>query len=439
MDTGRRTPSLHLISTSHLARPLSTSPSSHRPSQSPFRYVHFDGCTINEKVEKETPLSELHSQASATSQRHQPLSSHGQQTSISASYPSHILSQPSPLLIRSPSASTHSHLRMHRLITLIRPWTPVIMYGLSSLGFLVTIAFFKTELFTFLDELSGWLRTEKEYGYALLFLLIFITTFPPMPLYSTLIILSGYTFGPWIGAVISYLAALTGALTVFILSRTLLRRQISDWLDNACSMKRVVCAIEKRPKLLFLIRLAPYPYNVMNCLLAAAPSLTLKTYTVCTAMSLFKVIIHTSLGASIHSFKDYHVSNGSGDNSTSTPSKPINPGSNSGTSEHDATGAGDVARIWTIGGVVLCVSILIYLSYVARKAVNEELEGQDPCADLGNEETVAFLSPRGTGDLELGLSALTTRVERMTETPFRSQRLTSTVIVSPTLATNIPA
>ncbi|KAG7097141.1 hypothetical protein E1B28_004519 [Marasmius oreades] len=425
MDNGRRTPSLHLISTSHPARPLSTSPSSYRPSQSPFRYVQFDDRRIDEKDHQETPSLELSAPASSTSHRPQLLSTNGQRTPVSAiaGYPSHILSQPSPLLIRSSSSpvQSYSHLRMLRLMHLIRPWIPVIMYGLTSLGFLVTIAFFKTELFTFLDELSGWLRKEKEYGYALLFLLIFITTFPPMPLYSTLIILSGYTFGPWIGATISYLAALTGALTVFIVSRTLLRRQISDWLDNACSMKRVVCAIEKRPKLLFLIRLAPYPYNVMNCLLAAAPSLTLRTFTVCTAMSLFKVIIHTSLGASIHSFKDYHVSNGSGVNSTT----PARPGSNSGTFEQDATGAGDVARIWTIGGVVLCVSILVYLSYVARKAINEELEGQDPCTD---EETVAFLSPVGESDLELGLSSST---ERMTETPFRSQQpLTSTVSVS---------
>ncbi|KAL0581985.1 hypothetical protein V5O48_000043 [Marasmius crinis-equi] len=281
-----------------------------------------------------------------------------------------------------------------------------------------------TELFAFLDELSTWLRTEKESGYALMFLLIFITTFPPMPLYSTLIVLSGYTFGPWIGATISYLAALTGALTVFLISRTLLRRQISDWLDEACSLKRVVRAIEKRPKLLFLIRLAPYPYNVMNCLLAAAPSLTLRTYTVCTALSLFKVIIHTSLGASIHSFKDYHVSQGGSTNSTSTPSI----GSDSSEEEQDS-GAGSVARIWTIAGIVMCVSILIYISYVARKAVNDELDDGESSRD--SEETVAFLSPRGVGDLEMGLAdfddaapSLSQRQREtgMIESPFRSQQ-----------------
>jgi uncharacterized membrane protein YdjX (TVP38/TMEM64 family) len=184
-----------------------------------------------------------------------------------------------------------------------------------------------------------------------------------LPLYSTLITLSGYTFGAWTGAIISYFAALSGALTVFILSRALLRDTISRWLASTHAIKRVVYAIEKRPKLLFLIRLAPYPYNVMNCLLAAAPTLTLRTYTLCTALSLFKVIVHTSLGASIHSFRDY----------LAVPSD----------------GNAMATRIWTIAGVALCVVIFVYLFIVARRAVDEELR-EDESA---NEETIAFLSP----------------------------------------------
>jgi hypothetical protein len=173
---------------------------------------------------------------------------------------------------------------------------------------------------------------------------------------------------------------------VFLLSRTLLREHISRWLESTCTLKRVIRAIEKRPKLLFLIRLAPYPYNVMNCLLAASPSLTLRTYTICTALSLFKVIIHSSLGASIHSFRDYHMVPEGGDSSQS-----------------EENSADTVARMWTIFGITLCIAIFVYLSYVARKAVNEELEGD--CVlrrseDGDEHETEAFLSPRGSGDLE---------------------------------------
>ena len=257
------------------------------------------------------------------------------------------------------------------------------------------------------------------YGYAVMFVLIFITTFresftcpgcptyscyviAPIPLYSTLIILSGYTFGPWTGAIISYFAALTGALTVFTISRALFRDSITRWLSSYTGIRRVVRAIEKRPKLLFLIRLAPYPYNVMNCLLAAAPTLTVHTYTACTALSLFKVIIHTSLGASIHSFKDYHHRDPSSD-----PSE-------------EESGADTLARMSTAVGILLCILIFLYLSIIARRAVDDELGDEDGRGD--NEETVAFLSPHAQNDCEtlVDPGCDFSRGQGMVESPLRA-------------------
>ncbi|KAJ7499080.1 hypothetical protein FB451DRAFT_1204182 [Mycena latifolia] len=315
MDHHRRP---HLLTLSSPASPVSIDPAFYRPSQSPFRYVHF-----SEIDEKATPLADIPRGGFPSSSRSPASPMRPAPPTAPSSPASHHHSRPSP---------PYSRPRGLRIANLLRPWLPLIMYALSSLAFVVAIAFFKTEVFSFLDDLSVWLREDEQFGYAVLFVLIFLTTFPPVPMYSTLIILSGYTFGPWAGATLSYFAALSGALTVFIISRTLLRDSISRWLESACTIKRVVRAVEKRPKLLFLVRLAPYPYNVMNCLLAASPTLTLKTYTVCTAASLFKVIIHTSLGASIHSFRAYHA-----------PS--------AGAEESDSpTGADAVARMWTIGG-----------------------------------------------------------------------------------------
>lgn len=299
---------------------------------------------------------------------------------------------PSPLLvpnhIRSRSSSQlYTRPRGLRISNLLKPWIPLILYGLTSLAFIVAIAFWKTEVFTRLDQLSHWLQVEEHYGQAVIFGLIFLTTIPPIPLYSTLIILSGYTFGAWPAAVISYFAALSGALTVFIVSRTLYRDIILRWLDSTTTIKRIVRAIEKRPKLLFLIRLAPYPYNVMNCLLAASPTLTLKTYTVCTALSLFKVIIHTSLGASIHSFKDYHVV---------APNKD-------GTIDKDESSADTVARTWTVIGIILCVWIFLYLAVIARRAVDEELD-DEPLSTRDCEETNRFLAREV--DVEVGRSTV---------------------------------
>lgn len=321
------------------------------PAQSPLL-----DCGTDNKERLSTPAV-LHS-------THHPLSP--QPRSLPSTPSPRVLRQSPHIRCRS-SSQLYTRPRGLRIANLLKPWIPLILYALTSLVFVVAIAFWKTEVFTRLDELSHWLQVDEHYGQAVLFGLIFLTTIPPIPLYSTLIILSGYTFGAWPAAVISYFAALTGALAVFIVSRALYRDIICRWLDSAATIKRVVRAIEKRPKLLFLIRLAPYPYNVMNCLLAASPTLTLKTYTVCTALSLFKVIIHTSLGASIHSFKDYHVVEGKD------------------------SGADTVARTWTVVGIILCISIFVYLAIVARRAVDEEMEDEPTTRDV--EETIPFLPP----------------------------------------------
>jgi membrane protein YqaA with SNARE-associated domain len=243
----------------------------------------------------------------------------------------------------------------------------------------------------------------------------------PVPLYSTLIVLSGYTFGAWAGAVLSYCAALTGAFVVFMLSRYLFRRLITRWLSSATSVKRVARAIEKRPQLLFLIRLAPYPYNVMNCLLGASPTLTLRTYLVCTALSLFKVIIHTALGSSIHSFARYHVQ--------PKPSHDTAPDGGHDVSQSDgdasAEGENPIGFYAKIAGVTLAIGVFIYISVVARKAINDEL-GDDDDDYYGlpthtDEEAESFLSPGGIArhsedERDPYVNARTR--EPMSETPF---------------------
>ncbi|KAF9008888.1 hypothetical protein BDQ17DRAFT_1349141 [Cyathus striatus] len=402
----RTPPSLDLISLSD-PRPVSSSPSPHVPhphSSSPSTFSQ-----INEKAAplahsdnnyhlSTTPIRQAFSPNtrgprpdSSVQQSTYPISSSSRHFSQRGSY---------PLFYPTSSPSTYTRPRGLRIANLFRSWLPLILYALTSVAFVVAIALYRTELFAFLDELSLWLQSDEQTGYAILFCLIFLTTIPPIPLYSTFIILSGYTFGPWTGAIISYFAALTGALSVFVVSRALLRDSISRWLNSCTAIKRVVRAIEKRPKLLFLIRLAPYPYNVMNCLLAASPTLTLHTYTVCTALSLFKVIIHTSLGASIHSFKEYHA---------------VSPG----TAPKDDNNADVVAQLWTIIGIVLCISILVYLSVVARRAVDDELE-DDTAGVNDSEETVAFLGPQSANDLETGHAV---RGRQMTEVPSRSPQL----------------
>lgn len=102
----------------------------------------------------------------------------------------------------SSASSPYTRPRGLRIANLIKPWIPIILYVLTTLGFLVAVSFWKVEvfqgtrhslpppvnvavcshrlrvsIFTGLDELSRWLKSDTYLGYAVIFTLIFVTTF----------------------------------------------------------------------------------------------------------------------------------------------------------------------------------------------------------------------------------------------------------------------
>ena len=124
-------------------------------------------------------------------------------------------------------------------------------------------------------------------------------------------------------------------------------------LAHAGGLQRVIRAIELRPQLLFLVRLAPYPYNLLNMLLASSHVLTFRTYITCTALALPKLLVHTSIGASIESFASYH--------SAANEAQGTDP-------SHKKTNT--VRQVFGGFGIALCVGIFLYLYYVTRRAVD---------------------------------------------------------------------
>ncbi|WFD35147.1 hypothetical protein MCUN1_001996 [Malassezia cuniculi] len=246
------------------------------------------------------------------------------------------------------------------------PWLsayiPLLIWLAVSVCSSATVLVFHNQVFQALDAMSRTLRELGVTGRIVLGLLIFLTTFPPMPLYSTLVVVSGFAFGMWQGFIVSYIAALAGAITVFVLSRSLMRMWMIRLLNQSGGLKRVVHAIEKRPQLLFLVRLAPYPYNLMNTLLASSSTLTLKTYVLCTALPLFKLMVHTALGASIQDFAAFN-------------------GADSEEAESASAESPQAARIHRIAGIVgllLCIGVLIYIAIATQRAV-DEIEDADHC------------------------------------------------------------
>lgn len=171
MEHNRRPPALKLFPSSP-AHPVSSSPSTqHRQSQSPFRYIQLRPRT-DDIDEKATPLigfpSDTQRQvlpgpsasqqkaisptsSTRTDRRYQPRSEHTSQVGQSSPSSSPLLRQPTPSLAFSrplpQSSSSYTRPRGLRIANLIKPWIPIILYGITSLAFIVAIALNKTEVF----------------------------------------------------------------------------------------------------------------------------------------------------------------------------------------------------------------------------------------------------------------------------------------------------
>jgi len=62
---------------------------------------------------------------------------------------SQFLPQPAPIPILPIRPKSHySRSSISQLVRILKPWLPLILYAITSLGFVVAIAFYRTELFT---------------------------------------------------------------------------------------------------------------------------------------------------------------------------------------------------------------------------------------------------------------------------------------------------
>lgn len=112
--------------------------------------------------------------------------------------------------------------------------------------------------------------------------------------------------------------------------------------------------------------------------LASAPSLSLQTYTACTALSLCKLVLHTWIGAGI---------------------RDLSAAYNGGEVEHSEDDAHHerVKAGVTWGGIVLCCVLFVYLTHMAKKAIKRAQDEQLGTGMGVPEEQVAFLSSVGDG------------------------------------------
>ncbi len=160
--------SLQLVPRSTPIRPQPPAYSSPHRSPSPSRFPRFEDTSVNEKSRCDGIVQTSPAKAEASTSLADapgPLSSHHQLCPLSESSLRHLTHQNSacpdyPLSpipdttsahFAMPLPSLHSGYlhppRKIRLWSIVKPWLPVIVYVSTSLGFLIAIAFWKTQVF----------------------------------------------------------------------------------------------------------------------------------------------------------------------------------------------------------------------------------------------------------------------------------------------------
>ena len=257
------------------------------------------------------------------------------------------------------SETTENNLKTHR--------SRFFLAFLAYVSFIVLFIYFRTPIFTFLEYLGQKTRLLGFPGLIIVSLLVFLTAFPLVPGYGTLTTFCGYVYGFPYGLVPAILGALSGSVVCFTLVRKYASHRVKSWLKNYPWAKAILHSINARHnfRFLVLIRIAPYPFSLMNAFLSLCPRISLSEFALATLISLFKLASHVLVGAGLESLQI----------------------------------KGSLNMPWweyvvVVLGMILGVSIAIYVYWVAKKIKRELNEDEE--LDL-EESTDSFGEVRRNG------------------------------------------
>lgn len=137
---------------------------------------------------------------------------------------------------------------------------------------------------------------ELPGGWLIAFFFIFVTSFPPVVLYSTANTVAGFVYGFPAGWPIAASACVIGSLCAFVASRTVLGNYV-DRLVGRDPRFVALGQVLRKEGLLYLtaIRFCPLPFSLSNGFLATIPSITPFSFALSTLLSTLVVPSHLPL------------------------------------------------------------------------------------------------------------------------------------------------
>lgn len=156
---------------------------------------------------------------------------------------------------------------------------------------------FHSQIFQALDPLAKRWR-EQRGGWAILFILIVLSAFPPLLGYSTCMTLAGLIYGFPNG----WFVAASGTIVGSTLSFLTFRRFFASFSENLVNRDRRFAAFtmtlkQDGFKLLCLIRLCPLPYSVSNAGLSTVSSVSWLQFLMASCVAAPKLLIHVFIGS----------------------------------------------------------------------------------------------------------------------------------------------
>jgi uncharacterized membrane protein YdjX (TVP38/TMEM64 family) len=151
--------------------------------------------------------------------------------------------------------------------------------------FIILSVLYSEAFFTWLATVSKTWR-EIPGGWLIAFMLIFVTSVPPIVGYSTANTIAGFVYGFPMGWPIAAAACVVGSLAAFMACRTVLSGHVHRLIGTDHRFVALGQVLRK-DGLLYLtgIRFCPLPFSLSNGFLATIPSISPLTFVISTALS----------------------------------------------------------------------------------------------------------------------------------------------------------
>jgi uncharacterized membrane protein YdjX (TVP38/TMEM64 family) len=170
---------------------------------------------------------------------------------------------------------------------------------------------------------------------------------------------AGVVFGVLKGAALVFVGAMLGATAAFLVGRYLARGWVASKIANNPRFQAVDDAIARDGrKIIFLLRLSPvFPFNLLNYALGLS-QISLKDYVVGTMGILPGTVMYVYLGSLVGNLATLGATDGS-----------------------QSPQAATVQWIIRIVGLMATVAVTLYVTRIARKALNEALPSDKSPSD----------------------------------------------------------